>query len=117
MNEQLELPLPGANRIGRFHGPNSGAPETQREAALLVYPRTGIARERVLRLITRAGEAGVTDEEGRRVLGMFENTYRPRRNELLNDGWIVDTGVRRPTTSGARAVAWVLSERGKAARP
>lgn len=111
MAEQLSifnLPDPATNRIGKFSA--SGAPETQRDAAILVYPRTGTARARVLRLITAAGESGVTDEEGTAALGMLMNTYRPRRNELLNDGWIVDSSVRRRTAaSGAWAVAWVLS--------
>lgn len=109
-DEQLPLPDPGANRIGKFSGPDAGAPETQRASAILVYPRTGIARERVLRLIHLAGEWGVTDEEGMERLRMAANTYRPRRNELLNDGWVSESAMRRRTHSGTWAVAWVLSE-------
>lgn len=103
------LPDPSKNRIGKFSAPAAGAPATQRDAAILVYPRTGIARERVLALILGSGELGVTDEEGMSSLRMAQNTYRPRRNELMNDGWIRDDGVRRPTLSGAAATAWVAT--------
>jgi hypothetical protein len=104
---------PSENRIGKFSGPQAGAPSTQRGAAQLVYPRTGIARERVLTLIIGSADFGVTDEEGMHRLSMAQNTYRPRRNELMNDGWIEDVGIRRNTTSLTPAVAWVLSERAK----
>jgi hypothetical protein len=112
-DEDPKLPDPSENRIGKFSGPGAGAPETQRGAARLVYPRSGIARERVLRAIATRDDYGLTDEEGMRHLRMAANTYRPRRNELMNDGWIVDAGARRSTASGAAAVAWVLSRAGR----
>jgi hypothetical protein len=106
-----DLPDPRENRVGKFHGPASGAPDTQRAAAILVYPKTGIARERVLRNIIESGEFGVIDEDGYRRLRMIQNTYIPRRNELTNDGWIKDSGRRRETAAGAQAVVWVATER------
>lgn len=107
-----QLSDPDANDIGRFHGLDAGAPDTQREAAIAVYPRTGTDRRRVLDWIATQGARGATDEEIVEALRMPANTERPRRNELLNDGWIVDSGERRRTSTGTDAAAWVLSERG-----
>lgn len=108
------LPNPDRVTIGAFHGPAAGAPETERRAALEVYPRTGTCRRRVLDAIALASERGMTDEELSLELRMRLYTAAPRRNELLNDGWIEDSGARRPTTTGARATVWVLTAAGRA---
>jgi len=112
---QLELPLsdPDRDELGAFHGPQAGAPETERLAAIEVYPRTGSSRRRVLDAIRAAGDRGRTDEELSIELGLRWRSTAPRRNELLNGGWVVDSGRRRRTTSGASAAVWVLSERGR----
>jgi hypothetical protein len=106
------LPNPDENRIGKFHGPDSGAPRTEREAAILAYPNSGTARRRVLDHIA-ASASGATDEEISLALDMRLYTAAPRRNELLNDGWICDSGKTRPTTTGTRAVVWVLTQKGR----
>jgi hypothetical protein len=112
--EQLELlPNPDADDLGAFHGPQAGAPETERLAAIAVYPRTGTSRRRVLDAIRAAGDAGRTDEELSIELRLRWRSTAPRRNELLNGGWIVDSHRRRRTTSGATAAVWVLSEAGR----
>jgi hypothetical protein len=103
---------PDENRIGKFHGPDSGAPRTEREAAILAYPNSGTARRRVLDHIA-ASASGATDEEISLALDMRLYTAAPRRNELLNDGWICDSGKTRPTTTGTRAVVWVLTQKGR----
>lgn len=108
------LPDPGENRIGKFSDPEkSGAPVTQRKAAILVYPRTGTYRNGVLSAVATAPD-GRTDEELYEVTGWDENTVRPRRNELMNGGWIEDSGRARKTPSGKDAVVWVLTESGRA---
>lgn len=121
MDEQLglfdPLPAPGVDRIGAFHGPQAGAPTTEREAAISVYPRTGTARRRVLDHIARSGPHGATDEEVSLTLGMRLYTAAPRRNELLRYGWVEDSGRQRKTTTGTRATVWVLTERGRAQWP
>jgi hypothetical protein len=109
------LPSPDDNRLGKFHGPDAGAPETERAAAVSVYPRTGTARRRVLDFIYGSGSHGATDEEIQTGLAMGANTQRPRRVELLNDGWIEDSENRRKTSTGTDAVAWVMTEVGRRA--
>ena len=110
---QGRLPDPDEDRLGKFMAPEHGAPETQRRAAVAAYPRTGTWRRKVLDEIGRAGERGMTDEELYGALRGDENTIRPRRNELLNDGWIEESGIERKTPSGKDAMAWVLTEQGR----
>jgi hypothetical protein len=111
------LPSPDDDRIGAFHGPQAGAPDTERQAAISVYPRTGTCRRRVLDFIARSGERGATDEEVSLALRMRLYTAAPRRNELLNDGWVEDSERQRFTTTGTRATVWVLTEKGRAQWP
>jgi hypothetical protein len=37
---------------------------------------------------------------------MNPSTQRPRRVELVEGGWVEDSGERRPTRSGMDAVVW-----------
>jgi hypothetical protein len=113
VSPQAGLPSPDENRIGKFHGPAAGAPSTEREAAIRVYPNSGTARRRVLDHIAAAGDAGATDEEISLALSMRLYTAAPRRNELLNDGWIRDSGRTRQTTTGTRAVVWIMTASGR----
>jgi|SRR5215472_534331 len=108
------LPDPGNDRLGKFHGPQARAPGTERAAAVLVTPRSGTARMRVLLYIASRGEEGATDEEASLALGLRLYTAAPRRNELLNDGWVQASGRTRPTTMRTPAMVWVLSEAAKA---
>lgn len=108
MSEQLSfLSDPDENRPGFF---SASRRPTQVDAAYAVYPRTGTQRRKVLNLIARAGERGLTDEEMQRSLRLPGNSERPRRLELEEGGWIVDSGrVRGTSASGNPAIVWVLS--------
>lgn len=117
MSGQLDLfrnalPDPRADTIGKHHGPDTGAPETERAAAILTMPRTGTARIKVLAAIAGASD-GYTDDELQVALAMNPSTQRPRRVELVEQGWIEDSGRRRKTRGGSQAVVWVLTEPGK----
>lgn len=104
---------PAEDTIGKFNGPDSGAPDTQRLAALKVYPKTGTARLRVLQCIAASADHGRTDEDGCFITRINPSTWRPRRGELVTGGWVEDSGERRKTTSGEDAVVWVLTTRAK----
>lgn len=95
------------NRIGKFQRPGDAA-ETQRTAAVLAYPNTGTQRRRVLDYITNCGGYGATDENVQDGLNMNPSTQRPRRVELVEGGFIVDSGDKRKTRSGREAVVWVV---------
>jgi len=80
--------------------------DTQVEAAARVLPHTGTARRRVLDAIQSAGSSGMTDDELVAALEMNPNTERPRRKELVEMGWVRDSGLRRDTAGGSKAIVW-----------
>jgi hypothetical protein len=95
-------------RVGPSH---HNDPETAREAARRDLPRKGTQRARVLDAFRELGETGATDYELGRRLEMFRWVAGTRRGELIEDGWlIVDSGERRVTDTGSRAIVWRLSE-------
>jgi hypothetical protein len=107
-SDASHLSDPRANHPGKAF---AGAPVTTREAALLVTPRSGTQRDRVLQSIVTSG--GLTDEEMQVRLSMSGDTQRPRRIELVEGGWVHDGGQRRRTASGERAIVWELTEAGR----
>lgn len=111
----VPLPEPARQQIGHFSDPAvSGAPDTQRRAAILQYPNSGTHRLKVLQLIAERRNHGATDDEIEHALGLRHQTASARRNELVKDGWIVKSQMERPTSSGDMAVVWVLTEAGRA---
>jgi len=86
--------------------PHSG-PATSRAAADAVKPAIGKLRRLVLHFIAKQGLAGATDHEVSAGLGLLSDTARARRVELRDAGRIVDSGQRRATPSGRRAIVWV----------
>lgn len=106
------LPDPGANLLGKFQRPGEAA-ATQLPAAVEAYPHTGTWRRRVLDAIGRS-PTGATDDEVQRWLDLNPSTERPRRVELVEMGWIEDSGERRQTRSGRSAVVWTLTPTARA---
>lgn len=66
---------------------------------------SGKQRNRVL-LAIRKSLAGLTDEEGIARTAISPNAYRPRRGELVEMGFVRDSGKTRGTTSGRQATVW-----------
>lgn len=56
------------------------------------------------------GAEGATDEELAERLGLAGNTARPRRRELAQRNLVSDSGARRTTRSGRKAIVWVAVE-------
>lgn len=52
-----------------------------------------------------------TDEEVQDSLGMNPSTERPRRGELVEKKLVRDSGDRRCTRSGRRAIVWETTDR------
>ena len=102
---ESERPLVGAARaqVGTFH------PPTAQQAASRVLPRSGSDRRRVYDFIVERGEQGATDDELEVALDLPHQTASARRNGLRDDGWLADSGRKRPTRSGADAIVWVSS--------
>lgn len=84
------------------------APQTSRDADARNAPREGTQRAKVLNFIRACGGDGATDEELQDETGLNPNTARPRRVELVRDGWIRDSGRRRKTRGGDEAIVWVF---------
>ncbi|MGW4129471.1 hypothetical protein [Amycolatopsis japonica] len=80
-----------ANAEGRV---SAEPPATSARAARLVEPRTGSQRARILRYVVEAPN-GVTDYEISRDLQLLPNSVRPRRGELADGGYVVDSGRTR----------------------
>ncbi len=100
-------PDPSRDKPGRFH---SNGTDTERTAALMVAPRTGSQRARVLDRLKDVGPIGATDYElWRSGIGARPHVPATRREELIADGWpIRDSGLRRVTDTGSPAIVWVL---------
>lgn len=94
-----------------FHGrpPAARGSETSREAAQRIQGGANRLRARVLAWFIDRGPAGGTDEEAQLALAMKTQTETPRRNELMKMGLLVDSGRRRPTSSGRQATVWVVA--------
>lgn len=80
--------------------------DTSKAAAREMRPKAKSIRQDVWFCIYRAGMLGRTDEEIQAELNISPNTSRPRRVELVHMGMVVDSGVRRKTSSGSKATVW-----------
>jgi hypothetical protein len=92
-----------------FRGLTAGTRATSRAAAQRIAPTVTTIRGRVLDYVRSRGTHGATDEEIQRGVGLEGSTQRPRRVELYVQGWITDSGQRRVTASGRRAVVWLVN--------
>lgn len=91
-------------------GPHTAAsaPETSREAAEKVKPAQGSIRSQVMAYAERRGRLGFTDEELVEDLSHIPvDSLRPRRCELEDENWILDSGNRNRNSSGNSVVVWV----------
>ena len=100
-----ELSDPAVDAEGMI---GSGHPGTSKDAAVDVMPRTGTQRMAVLDSIGHS-DNGLTDEEAMDELGLHPSSVRPRRKELVDGGWVKDSGRTRPTSTGNDAIVWVLT--------
>ncbi|MDY0169427.1 MAG: hypothetical protein RBS80_22985 [Thermoguttaceae bacterium] len=92
-----------------FDTPPAVAAETRRESRQEIAPHTDDMRGEVLAALVTRGRRGATDEELARELSMRGDTERARRVELRDAGLVIDSGRRRPTSSGRRAVVWIAA--------
>lgn len=90
-------------------------PDPKREARLLNAPKAGSQRETVLRTLYRAridgeGREGLTDVQIAERTHLPENTVRPRRGELVEGGFVVDSGERHEH-HGRRFTVWRVTDK------
>ena len=84
--------------------------ETSLSAAQQILPKAGTLRYKLLEYIISCGKDGCTDEEAQQNVPMAPSTPRPRREELVEMGLIKDSGDKRLTNSGRKAVVWISEE-------
>jgi transcription initiation factor IIE alpha subunit len=77
---------------------------TSEAAAVAARPSAATQREKVLDALQNVGP--MTDEEIQHLLDMNPSTERPRRIELVADGKVTDSGLKRLTKSNREAVVW-----------
>ena len=70
-------------------------------------------RYSVLEALERAGNAGLTDYEISRELGVLRTSAGKRRKELYELGLCQDTDERRATDTGASAIVWRINSKGR----
>ncbi|PKV95901.1 hypothetical protein ATK30_6834 [Amycolatopsis echigonensis] len=85
---------------------------TSARAARSVQPRTGTQRAAILQYVVEAPN-GVTDFEISRDMRILPNSVRPRRNELADGGYVVDSGQTRQHRGSSWAV-WVATDEARA---
>ncbi|GAB9179448.1 hypothetical protein [Bradyrhizobium diazoefficiens] len=86
--------------------PHQQHSETSREAATKARRTVGKSHQRILSWLGEHPEGG-SDERIAAALNMNQNTYRPRRCELQQMGYVTDSGRMELTRSGSNAVVWV----------
>lgn len=89
------------------------AQPTSVTAAQTTSPRSPSARWKILKALSDLG--GRTDEELQAQVGLAANTERPRRIECVDEGWVKDSGITRPTKAGGPSIVWQITPAGIAA--
>lgn len=86
----------------------AGRHHNSREAARRALGRSGTQRVKIYELV-KAHKDGLTADDIQRITGFPVNSVNPRVNELVNDGYLVDTGRRRITRNGSPATVWEVA--------
>jgi len=88
-------------------------PDTSRQAAEM-YPVVREGDRAVALLIHAAVPAGLTDFELAGRMDRSQTSVGKRRGELRDNGYIRNSGQKRPAPSGAKAIVWTITETGQA---
>lgn len=87
-----------------------GYKETSREAYKKSSERVSEMKKKILSYLKSVGENGATDEEMDIHLGTTATrSNRPTRLALVESGLVRDSKERRETSSGSKAIVWVLT--------
>ncbi len=68
--------------------------------------------QRLVLAHVRATDEGCTDDEIALQLYLHPDTARPRRYELVQRGYLKDSGRRRACPGGRTGVVWMATETG-----
>jgi hypothetical protein len=119
MNDQLEmftttLGLAGQRTRPAIDTPTvaiaNNAPDTSREAGEKAKAHSGKQRELIhfwIKWAAKSDAKGMTGDELSVLLQLPAQSVSARINGLHKDAWIVDSGLRRNTRYGRKAIVWV----------
>ena len=82
-------------------------PITSHLAANKAFPKSGTKKKIVYDLIKSKGIFGMCDHEIELKLKWTHQSASSSRNALMNDGWVIDSGLRRTTPQGNDAIVWI----------
>jgi len=85
----------------------TGKRDTSKGAAARVLPSTGTKRRRVYDAIMANMSNGLTCDEVCIETGMLVQSATSAIHTLCQDGWLQDSGMRRPTRTGVLATVWI----------
>lgn len=102
-NFERKTPRPAIDRNTAV----TGKRDTSRMAAAKVLPTTGTKRRTVYDAIMSNMSNGMTCDEVCEKTGMLVQSATSAINTLAQDGWLTDSGERRPTRTGVLATVWV----------
>jgi hypothetical protein len=111
---QLRVPMTMLGATPVNHRSRSTDPDTAREAAATATDGLTHNQLLVLQALAAAGHRGMIDHDHEAVNGLKQDTAGKRRGELATYGLVTDSGDRRKTPRGSRAIVWVLTPAGHA---
>ena len=82
---------------------------TSVEAAASIYPSLKELQLKVM-VFAKSRPNGFTDEQMNKFFETHTSTYRARRAELVDKGFIVNSGKRERMSTGRSAAVWILTE-------
>jgi CRP-like cAMP-binding protein len=90
-----------------YHIPPTNGVQTSNEAAAAIEPFSQRQRDILYAYVCDQYMLGTTNQEAEEALGMPAQTITPRMLELRKEGLVVDSGMKRKTRSGRRAIVWI----------
>ena len=81
--------------------------DTSIDAAAVIAPHCGRLQRMALQAVRDAGDAGLTTDELSELLRVDRGSVQPRTSELKLMGLIRDSGARRQSANGKKAIVWV----------
>jgi hypothetical protein len=85
-----------------------GKNPVSQDAARRALGKSGAARVRIYNII-KDSTNGLTADETRRLISLPFNSVSARICDLAAEGWLIDSGRRRITSTGATATVWVVA--------
>lgn len=85
-------------------------PETSQSAKQIAIKSAGMRRQMVYELFLERQGLGLCDHELIELSGIPANSARPTRVGLTRDGLVKDSGMRRLTPQGNKAIVWIATE-------